>query len=128
MGYNLWHKGIAKGVQIEDRLGIAIRGGFTAESYMNDLKAKGLSYRKREMLYDYRRASVIEQSKSMDAKFKATDFFDSVLEPLRVSKGLTQDKAMDKWHGIQAKMEELEELEEDEEEVWAEYESHFLYR
>ena len=126
--YNLWNKGIAKGIQIERRLEISVRGGFTAEHYMSDLKAKGLSYRKSEMLYDFRRGSVIEPSRTMDAKFKATDFFESVLEPIRIEKKTTQSKTLAMWEEIKRKMDELEELDEDEEDMWEKYEGLFLYR
>lgn len=90
--------------------------------FMNELKGRGLSYRKEDMLADYRRGFAIEKSKTYDAKFRAEQWFDTVFEPFRAKHGYTSKEASDVLHrgeyGLLETIEEMEEYDELEEHVW----------
>jgi len=95
---------------------------YGGEGYYKATKAAGLSFRKKDVLYDYRRASAIELSKSLTAKGKADSWFENVLERIRKEKGITQKEALGIWKEMQRKQEELEEFTGEEEGWWEVYE------
>jgi len=145
MGYNFFQKfPIMKGLEAEHllqrftrqsakwtgqqayRKGLGIpyetRNPFGAEQYYKETQRSGLSFRKQDVLYDYRRASTIEHSLSLTAKGNAEAWFESVLERIRSEKGLTQKQAIDVWSEMKRKQEELEGFTEEEGEYWKIYE------
>jgi len=123
MGYNFFQKfPIMKALESERLVQRAIKLKWGGERYYQETRNAGLSFRKQDVLYDYRRASTIEQSRSLTAKGKAESWFENVLERIRDEKGLTQKQAMDVWSEMKRKQEELEAFTEEEEEYWKSYE------
>ena len=124
MGYNFFQKfPIMKALEAERLVKRAIKLKWGGERYYQETRNVGLSFRKKDVLYDFRRASVIEKSRSLTAKGKAEAWFENVLERLRSKKGLTQKQAMDVWAEMKRKQEELEGFTEEEEGWWEVYES-----
>jgi len=124
MGYNFFQKfPIMKALEAERLIKRAIKLKWGGERYYQESRSAGLSFRKQDVLYDYRRASTIEQSRSLTAKGKAEAWFENVLEGIRKEKGLTQKGALDVWSEMKRKQEELEGFTEEEEGWWEVYES-----
>lgn len=69
-----------------------IKAGAIAEQsatrIVDQLKIKGLSYRRIEMLHDVRRARAVEFAKTRDTRYRSGMFFDYVYEPFRRETGL----------------------------------------
>lgn len=123
MGYNFWDRfGIMKGIEAQSLLERAVRLNWGGEKYYHETLSAGLSFRKQDVLFDYRRGSVIEPSKTLTGKAKADTWFDQVLEPMRATNSWTQAQAIDAWKEMERKMEEMEEFDEGEEAWWKEYE------
>lgn len=61
----------------------------SATRIADTLKIKGLSYRRKEMLHDVRRARAVEFSKTRETKLSSGYFFDFVFEPFRTDTGFT---------------------------------------
>ena len=74
------------------------------------------------MLYDWRRALSIEHAKTIDARMKATAWFENVIEPLRDKHGITLEEAIQIWEDIRKRAEEFEELSPEEEKLWTIFE------
>jgi len=124
MGYNFFQKfPIMKALEAERLVQRAIKLKWGGERYYQESRNAGLSFRKQDVLYDYRRASTIEQSRSLTAKGKAESWFENVLEGIRKEKGLTQKQALGVWSEMKRKQEELEGFTEEEEGWWDIYES-----
>lgn len=82
MGYNFFQKfPIMKALESERLVKRAIKLKWGGERYYQESRSAGLSFRKQDVLYDYRRAAAIEQSKSLTAKGKAAAWFDTILSP-----------------------------------------------
>lgn len=122
MGYKYWHKGITWGGQVGAVMSYGVKHRLTSAWALRELDKKGLTYRRQDMLYDYRRTEVIGLSKTLVAHYKAEDFFENVIERLRVDKKTTQKGAFKIWEELRRKQEELEEFTPEELEWWSTYE------
>jgi len=123
MGYLFWRKlGITKGLEYEMQLKRYIKLGYSQRSFEREMMRRGLSYRRQDMLRDWRMAQSIEHAKTIDARMKARAWFEDVIELLRKERKITYDKAIDVWQDIQKKAEEFEEFTPEEEEVWSIFE------
>lgn len=91
-------------------------------AFMDELKARGLSYRKTDMLSDYRRGQAIEKALTYDAKHRAESWFDTVFEPFRAKHDFTSKEAsrfiQRGEYGLLETIEEMEEYATLEEDVW----------
>lgn len=123
MGYLYWHQGIEKGGQIGAIMNYAARKGLSATWMTEELKRKNLSYRRADMLYDFRRTSIVGRAKSLEAMQKANDFFENIIEKIRKDRHTDLKEAIEIWERIRQKHIELEEMTEEEEEIWDIYES-----
>lgn len=69
-----------------------IKAGAIAEQsatrIVDQLRIKGLSYRRINMLHDVRRARAVEFAKTSDTRYRSGMFFDYVYEPFRKDTGL----------------------------------------
>jgi len=123
MGYYFWKKlGITKGLEYERELKRYIKLGYSQRAFEREMMRRGLSYHRKHMLYDWRRAISIEHAKTIDARMKATAWFENVIEPLRDKRGITLEEAIQIWQDIQRRAEEFEELPEEEEKLWTIFE------
>ena len=123
MGYLFWQKlGITKGLEYERQLKRYIKLGYSQRAFEREMIRRGLSYRRQDMLRDWRMAQSIEHAKTIDARMKARAWFEDVIEPLRKERKITYDKAIEIWREIQHKEEEFMELTPEEEEVWTIFE------
>jgi len=126
MGYNFFGKfPIMKALEAERLVIRAVKLNWGGERYYKETVRVGLSFRKQDVLYDYRRALSIEHAKTITGRANAAAWFDNVLEAIRKEKGLTQKEAVSIWEEMVRKQEELEEYDEEEEEWWKLYESMF---
>ena len=66
----------------------------SATSIISDLKGKGISYRRQEMLADIRHAKVLAPAKNPVAERNADTWYESVLEPFRAETGMSLDSAL----------------------------------
>lgn len=95
----------------------AIIEGGNSTSAIKILKAEGISYRRINMLEDFRRAGALTNVKigNIQGEMKALDYFNKVVEPYRRENGLTNKQAWEavhKWEtGQYATVEEAERLE-----------------
>jgi len=123
MGYLFWRKlGITKGIEYEAQLKRYIKLGYSQRAFEREMMRRGLSYRRQDMLRDWRMAQSIEHARTIDARMKARAWFEDVIEPLRAKYDIHLDKAIEIWREIQRKAEEFEEFTPDEEEVWTTFE------
>ena len=123
MSYYFWKKlGITKGLEYEHELKRYIKLGYSQRAFERAMMRRGLSYRRQDMLRDWRMAQSIEHAKTIDARMKARAWFEDVIEPLRKERGITYDKAIKIWQDIQKRAEEFEELLPEEEEIWTTFE------
>ncbi len=119
MGYLFWRKlGITKGVEYEAQLKRYIKLGYSQRAFEREMMRRGLSYRRQDMLRDWRMAQSIEHAKTIDARMKARAWFEDVIEPLRAKYDIHLEEAIEIWREIQRKAEEFEEFTPEEEEVW----------
>ena len=124
MGYLFWRKlGITKGLEYERQLKRYIKLGYSQRAFEQEMMRRGLSYRRQDMLRDWRIAQSIEHAKTIEARMKARAWFEDVLEPLRKERGITYDEAIKIWREIQHKQEEFEELTPEEERIWEIFEA-----
>ena len=124
MGYLFWRKlGITKGLEYERQLKRYIKLGYSQRAFEREIMRRGLSYRRQDMLRDWRMAQSIEHARSISARMKARAWFEDVLEPLRKERGITYDEAIKIWREIQRKQEEFEELTPEEEKIWEIFEA-----
>lgn len=67
---------------------------------INQLKGMGLSYKRTNMLQDFRRAGSISRVAEGNAQglLKAHQYFENIMEPFRKSEGLTMKQAYDQLH------------------------------
>ncbi|MBA7536731.1 hypothetical protein ES705_28995 [subsurface metagenome] len=94
--YKVWESGQAiHGSYIEGIYRQGVAAGWSPAKVMTTLKDRGLSYRKTNMLHDYRKAQAIEMSKTPAARGNAEHWFDKIFEPLRVEKGFTAAQTTD---------------------------------
>lgn len=95
----------------------AIVEGKSSTSAINILKGEGISYRRVNMLEDFRRAGSLTNVKvgNIQGEMKALDYFNKVVEPFRKENGLTNKEAwqaVHKWEQAQyTTVEEAERLE-----------------
>ncbi|MHC1567535.1 MAG: hypothetical protein ACXQTD_07485 [Candidatus Syntropharchaeia archaeon] len=75
-----------------------------------ELRELGLSYRRKDMLEDYRRAGAIAFARDYEARVKAERWFEKFFEPARKKTGLTGRKFMEYWEETKRKWEEGESL------------------
>ncbi len=123
MGYLFWRKlGITKGLEYERQLKRYIKLGYSQRAFEREMMRRGLSYRRQDMLRDWRMAQSIEHAKTIDARMKARAWFEDVIEPLRAKYDIHLDEAIEIWREIQRKAEEFEELSPEEEEIWTTFE------
>jgi len=122
MGYLFWKKlGITKGLEYEAQLKRYIKLGYSQRAFEREMMRRGLSYRRQDMLRDWRMAQSIEHAKTIDARHRAREWFENIIEPIRKDRGVTYRKAIEIFKEIQRKEEEFEELEPAEEEIWEHY-------
>lgn len=78
----------------------AVSEGKSASAAIKQLQAEGLSYRRTNMLADYRRAQHVSRVKigNVEGELKAHQYFDRVVEPFRKQEGLTYKQALDRIH------------------------------
>lgn len=97
----------------------SLHQGESASKAISRLKAGGYSYRRQDMLEDYRRAGAVQSVRAgnIPGEMRALEYFNSVVEPFRKSEGLTGTKAYEKIHvwerGEYLTLEEAEEAEEE---------------
>jgi len=65
----------------------------SASRIIDQLKVKGISYRRKEMLHDVRRARAVELCKTTETRLNSGYFFDFVYEPFRDTRGLVSHQA-----------------------------------
>ena len=97
-----------------------IHEGGSAASAIRVLKAEGISYRRINMLEDFRRAGAIQgvRAGNITGEMRALDYFNDVVEPFRKSEGLSGKQAYDKIHTWErAQYDTWEEAEQAEEEA-----------
>lgn len=72
----------------------------SSSAAINILKGEGISYRRINMLEDFRRAGAITRVKDGNIKgqMKALDYFNKVVEPFRKENGLTNKGAWEQVH------------------------------
>ncbi len=86
--YKVWEsKKAIHGSYVEGIYRQGVAQGWTYTKVEGMLKDRGLSYRRKNMEYDYRKAQAIEFTKTPEAKGRAEHWFDKIFEPLRVEKG-----------------------------------------
>jgi len=123
MGYYFWKKlGITKGLEYERELKRYIKLGYSQRAFEREMMRRGLSYRRQDMLRDWRMAQSLERARTIDARMKARAWFEDVIEPLRKERGITLEEAIQIWQDIQKRAEEFEELSPEEEEIWTTFE------
>lgn len=95
----------------------SIHAGKSSTYAIDILKSEGISYRRINMLEDFRRAGSLQNVKigNIKGEMKALDYFNKVVEPFRKENGLTNKKAWEQihsWENAQYKtVEEAEKLE-----------------
>jgi len=123
MGYIFWRKlGITKGLEYERELKRYIKLGYSQRAFEREMMRRGLSYRRQDMLRDWRMALSIEHARTIDARMKARAWFEDVIEPLRAKYDIHLDEAIEMWREIRRKEEEFEEFTSEEEEIWSIFE------
>lgn len=93
----------------------AIKAGGSSSSAINVLKGEGISYRRINMLEDFRRAGAVSRVKegNIEGQMKALDYFNKVVEPFRKEHSLSNKGAWDAVHKWQkAQYETLEEAQQ----------------
>lgn len=78
----------------------AIDAGKSSSYAINVLKGEGISYRRINMLEDFRRAGSLTRVKTgnIQGQMKALDYFNKVVEPFRKENGLTNKQAWEAVH------------------------------
>ena len=97
-----------------------INEGGSAASAIKTLKSEGISYRRINMLEDFRRAGAIAHVKpgNIEGEKRALDYFNHVVEPFRKAEKLTGKEAYEHIHEWQkAEYDTYEEAEQAEEEA-----------
>jgi len=82
---------VFKGASIEGR---------SAASAIKTLKAEGISYRRINMLEDFRRAGAVTtvRAGNIRGEMRALDYFNKVVEPFRKGEGISGKQAYEKIH------------------------------
>lgn len=122
MGYNYWKQGISKGGQIGAVMSYAAKHQLSSTWTTNKLTRMGLTYRRQDMLYDFRRTGVIGLAKTLTAHNKAEDFFENIIEKIRKEHNTDLEGAFKRWEELKRKRRELEVLSKEEDEMWDIYE------
>jgi len=90
----------ARSTQVIDVFKAAWDAGKPAATAIKELKDQGISYRRQNMLDDYRRAGALTRVKegNLQGIVKANKYYDTVFEPFRKANNLTAQKAWDQIH------------------------------
>jgi len=107
MGYIFWRKlGLTKGWEYKQLLDKAYRLGWSFNELQRQAMREGLSYRRADMLDDYRRYSYVEQARTYTTKLRLHTFYDEVVKKLHdeekwswkeISEFLKERKEPAKW-------------------------------
>ena len=95
-----------------------IKAGGSSSTAIKILKGEGISYRRINMLEDFRRAGAVSRVKegNIEGQMKALDYFNKVVEPFRKEHGLSNKNAWEavhKWQKAQYEtVEEAQKLED----------------
>jgi len=96
----------------ESLLHEAITSDWSFNKLQRLAKSKNLSYRRKNMQYDFRRAQSMEKAKSGDAKERAVKWFEEVYDPHRKAMGWTSKQETEfRRKGEMGLLETLEEAE-----------------
>lgn len=90
---------------------------------INQLKGLGLSYKRTNMLQDFRRAGSISRVAEGNTQglLKAHKYFENIIEPFRKAEGLTMKQAFDKLHKWEKMQYDTEEQARELEEAGSKY-------
>lgn len=120
MGYIFWKKlGITRGLEYERQLVRYVKLGYSQRAFERFAISRKLSYRRKDMLYDWHRAQAIEHAKTITAKAKAASWYDEVLTGIQKEYNVSYTKAVNIWKDIHKKGEKFEEFTPKEEDIWA---------
>lgn len=75
--------GALKGYETERVFERGIKAKWSFEKLKKECKRGGMSYRKKDMLYDYRRSKATFYAKTMTSRIDSLTFFDNFYEPTR---------------------------------------------
>jgi len=90
MAYAFWKKlGLTKGQQFLYEIEKAYRQGISFNEFQRRMMSKGLSYRRADILDDWRRFSFVSRARSYDGKLTQHIFYDDVLKRLHEEEGWT---------------------------------------
>ena len=126
MTYNFYKRlGAIRGYEAERLFQRSVRAGWSFNKLQRESMKTGLSYKRKDMQYDLRRAQAIMFSKTMDNRIRASSFFDKFYEPTRIKHNWHSKETTDFFRrgrlGMLETMEEMEEYEEIMHEVEEEY-------
>jgi len=122
MPYTFWRKlGITKAIQFDIHLRGAIKRNLSFNAFQREMMRRGLSFRRADMLEDWRRAQAIERAKTISQRWDAIHFWDDFIAKRAEKEGVSTAKVMEEWKEIQDKIQTGEELTVTEEEIWEAY-------
>ncbi|UYL65054.1 MAG: hypothetical protein QIT46_gp02 [Methanophagales virus PBV305] len=122
MPYKFWKKlGITKGIQFDIQLRGAIKRNLSFNAFQREMMHRGLSFRRKDMLEDWRRAQAIERAKTASGRWDAIHFWDDFVMKEAEREGISTAKFMEEWHKTREKIQRMEELSVSEEEIWEAY-------
>ena len=126
MTYNFYRKlGAIRGYEAEQLFQRSVRAGWSFNKLQRESMKKGLSYKRKDMQYDLRRAQATMFAKTITKREHASRFFDNFFEPTRIKKGWKSPETTVFFRrgrlGMLDTMEEMEDYEEIFSEVVREY-------
>ena len=122
MPYTFWKRlGITKAIQFDIHLRGAIRRNLSFNAFQREMMRRGMSFRRTDMLEDWRRAQAIERAKTVSQRWDAIHFWDDFIAEGAKEKGVSTAKFFEEWKKTGEKIERMEELSVSEEEIWEAY-------
>jgi len=122
MPYTFWKRlGITKAIQFDIHLRGAIKRNLSFNTFQREMIRRGLSFRRTNMLEDWRRAQAVERAKTADNRWDAIRFWDDFIAKSAEERGITAAKFFKEWKETKEKIEKGEEISVTEEEIWEKY-------
>jgi len=122
MPYQFWKRlGITKAVQYDIYQRWAVKHNIAFNVFQREMMRRGLSFRRADMLEDWRRAQAVERAKTMDNRWDAIRFWDDFIVKGAEERGISTAKYFREWKEVKEKIETGEELSVTDEEMWEAY-------
>jgi len=122
MPYQFWKRlGITKAIQFDIHLRGAIKRNLSFNTFQREMMRRGLSFRRADMLEDWRRAQAVERAKTIDNRWDAIRFWDDFIVKHAKERGQSVAEFFKEWKTVKEKIQSGEILIPSEEDIWEVY-------